>query len=120
MYTSSIELRQPTLQQANVSGRAFSFEGSNLVITKSADCTFGANGFDECHCNACIDAVIEMDGIKKDHVYFAPHLGHNVKVDRLYPFKSTSDCFIYHEDYPNHKGGQGYGFCQCGELQPCR
>lgn len=115
MNTVSEKDQQPCTI-AGVSCWAVNYEGRELLVSKSDKCE--RNGFGDCHCNHCIDSIIEMDGIRKQ-VYFAPHLNHKVRVTKLYPFKNCADCFIEHIDWPNNTSGQGYGFCSVNDLEPC-
>ncbi len=98
--------------------RVYYYLGRKLIVSTPKNCTYGHNGFDECHCNDCIDAVLEMDEIKLGEIYFLLNENMNVKITGICPLEH---CIDFHwKRLSDTEKGKLYGSCVLADLQPCR
>ncbi len=94
--------------------RDFIYEGRNLKITSPERCPYNGYGFDKCHCNNCINAIVEMDGIKVGGIYWLKSENMNVIITNIFPMKSCVD-FSW-ERLPDIKNGKLFGGCMLSDL----
>lgn len=95
--------------------RVFNYEGRQLKLKTPDFCPYGSNGFDDyCHCNNCIDAITEMDGIKLGGVYFLKSENMNVKITSICPLTNCID--FGWERLPNVEKGKLWGSCMRADL----
>lgn len=95
--------------------RVFNYKGRQLKLKTPDFCPYGTNGFDDdCHCNDCIDAITEMDGIKLGSVYFLKPENMNVKITSICPL---TDCIDFGwERLENVEKGKPWGSCMRSDL----
>ena len=96
--------------------RDFIFEGRKLKISTPERCPYNGYGFDECHCNNCINAVVEMDGIRLGGIYYLKSENMNVLITNIVPLKSCVD-FCW-ERLPRVTNGKLFGGCMLSDLLP--
>lgn len=58
-------------------------------------------GFENCHCNTCIEAVSEFEGYKKYDEYM--YMGRRVYISSFCPLENCADIFVQEK---------GTGFCE--------
>ena len=98
--------------------RDYIFEGRKLKITTPEKCTYNGYGFDKCHCNNCINAVAEMDGIRLGGIYYLKSENMNVVIRHIGPLKFCAD-FSW-ERLPTVTIGKLFGGCMLSDLLPAR
>ena len=94
--------------------RSFVYEGRHLKLTSPKRCAYDSTGFEECHCNNCINAITEMDGIKKGEIYFLKEVNMNVVITSICPLRSCVD--FGWERLPNATSGKLFGYCMRSDL----
>ena len=59
----------------------------------NTNCQYGYKGFPECHCNICINKILEFQGFKKNDIYLYDNK-FRVKIIAFIPLENCKEFLI--------------------------